>query len=231
MNVIAQTVWHLSRRAREKRAEIFRRCFTFDKTTKILDVGSENGTNINLVLGDLPILRENVFVADINAEAVTEAHKNFGFQPILLDETGKLPFADNFFDIVFCSSVIEHTTIPKEKLWQTKSGKEFREKSWQRQKEFAAELQRVGKQYFVQTPNKFFIIESHTWLPFLGYLPRRILLPALRLTNKFWVKSAEPDFNLLGASEMRELFPDAEIYREKKFGLTKSVTAIKPSNF
>jgi hypothetical protein len=79
----------------------------------------------------------------------------------------------------------------------------------------------------VQTPCKSFPIESHAWLPLVGYLSRKQFLPILKLSNRFWVKQAEPDFNLLGESEMKRLFPNAQIICEKKFGLTKSVMAIK----
>jgi hypothetical protein len=54
-----------------------------------------------------------------------------------------------------------------------------------------------------------------------------MFLPVLKMSNKFWVKQAEPDFNLLGRDEMKLLFPEATIISEKKYGLTKSVMAVK----
>jgi hypothetical protein len=41
------------------------------------------------------------------------------------------------------------------------------------------------------------------------------------------VKAAYPDFNLLDAGDMAELFPNSIIVKEKKFGMTKSVMAIR----
>jgi hypothetical protein len=64
-------------------------------------------------------------------------------------------------------------------------------------------------------------------LPLVGYLPREIFLPILKTSNRFWIKQAEPDFNLLSDNDMKKLFPAAEIVCERKFGLTKSVMAIK----
>ena len=49
-------------------------------------------------------------------------------------------------------SVIEHVTLPKSEVWTTRSGKEFRERSLAHQRAFAREIQRVGRQFFVQTP-------------------------------------------------------------------------------
>ncbi len=93
--------------------------------------------------------------------------------------------------------------------------------------EFAAEIRRLGKCYFVQTPCKSFPIESHTWLPLAGYLPRRVLLPLLRLSNSFWPKKTAPDWNLLSPAEMLVLFPDSEAVEERLMGLRKSIMAVK----
>lgn len=227
MNFLRRAVLQASTQARYKRAEIFRQNFTLSANTKILDLGSETGSNINSILANSSVRAENVFIADISAAAVERGRELYGFNPILLDETGKLPFADDFFDIVYCSSVIEHVTISKAEVWQPFSDKDFALKSFARQREFAAEIRRVGKQYFVQTPDKYFPIESHSWLPFVNLLPRRVLIPLLQTTNKFWVKQTEPDFNLFNFAEMQAMFPDAKIVRERKFGLTKSLMAIK----
>lgn len=227
MNPISKIVWKFSAEARKKRAQIFREFFSIDEHTKILDLGSNNGTNIFNVLQDTNYNPANVHIADIDKNAIEEGRRNYGFNAVLIDESGRLPFPEKFFDIVFCSSVIEHVTIVKSDVWSWKDGAQFKRESWKRQKEFAGEIVRLGKQYFVQTPCKTFPIESHTWLPIVGYLPRKQFLPILKLSNRFWVKQAEPDFNLLGEEDMEQLFPDAKIVCGKKYGLTKSVMAIK----
>lgn len=227
MNPISKIVWKFSAQARKKRAQIFRSYFSIDETTKILDLGSENGTNIFNVLQNTSYNPANVYIADINENAVEEGKRNYGFNAVLIDESGKLPFADKFFDIVYCSSVIEHVTVVKSDVWSWKDGNKFSAESFKHQKLFADEIVRLGKKYFVQTPSKNFPVESHTWLPIVGYLPRKQFLPVLKLSNRFWVKQAEPDFNLLDANDMKSLFPDAKIVREKKYGLTKSIMAIK----
>ncbi len=224
--MIKNLILNLSRKAREKRAEIFRQNFQIDSATKILDIGSETGANINFVLQGTNFKPENVFIADIDRDAIESGKKNFGFQSVLLDESGRLPFEDKYFDIVYCSSVIEHVTVGKNEMWEITEGKQFRELAWTKQKLFAEEIRRVGKKYFVQTPNRNFVIESHSWLPLVGSFPRPLFVKVIKSSNKVWIKKTIPDYNLLDKKQLKELFPDAEILAEKKFGMVKSIIAI-----
>jgi len=216
-----------SLRARERRARLFRSLFQLTKESRILDLGSERGDHIHSVLVGTPVLPENVYIADIDEVLINQGKEYYGFQPVLIPQRGRLPFDDDFFDVVYCSSVIEHVTVDKKDVWMIRSGKKFREVARTRQKEFAAEIMRLGKGYFVQTPYRFFPIESHSWLPFLGYLPRRLLMLKLRLINRFWVKRTNPDWYLLTSDDMKELFPDARILRERSMGLVKSLMAVR----
>ncbi len=227
MNPLKRIVLNMSVKARKQRAEVFRECFSLDENTKILDLGSENGSNIHNILQNTDVKNENVYIADIDDKLIATGEKNFGFKAVLISEDESLPFTDKYFDIVYCSSVIEHVTIAKSDLWNWKGDKKFKAEAFKRQIEFAVEVRRLGRQYFVQTPSKYFPIESHTWLPLVGYLPREMFLPVLKLSNKIWIKRTEPDFNLLNENEMQDLFPDSKIVGETKFGLMKSIMAIK----
>ena len=230
MNPIAGLARSFSKKARHRRASLFRTTFRLDENTKILDLGSETGSNIHSVLQGSPVKPENTYIADIDLDLVEKGKSTYGYVPVLISESDKLPFDAYFFDIVYCSSVIEHVAVPKDQVWSLYSGREFKKKALTRQKEFASEIQRLGKQYFVQTPYKHFPIESHTWLPFFSWLPRRVLIPVLKLTNLFWVKKTSPDWHLLDKSEMSSLFEGAKIVDERWFGLTKSIMAIKSMN-
>jgi len=215
-----------SEKSRARRAALFHQYLCPTQEDKILDLGSEDGSYI---AGIIPF-RKNVFIADINEEMLNRGRARYGFQTVLLDESGVLPFEDNYFDIIHCNSVIEHVTVDKGRQWSIQSQKEFAEVAFERQKQFANEIRRVGKKYFVQTPNKNFIFESHTWLPLVQFLPRPLLIKTIRLLNKWWVKKTSPDWNLLTIKQMKELFPDAVIVREKVLGLTKSLIAISQNN-
>lgn len=206
---------------------MFRATFHLDESTKILDLGSESGAHIHMVLQGTPVNPANVYIADIDPALIAQGNRRYGYVPVLISEAGRLPFDDGFFDIVYCSSVIEHVTVPKGEIWSLTSGKEFRRRALLRQKIFADEVRRLGKQYFVQTPYKHFPIESHTWLPLAAWLPRRLLLPLLRVTNRFWPKKTQPDWYLLNRRELAGLFEDATIVEETSLGLTKSIMAVK----
>ena len=118
----------------------------------------------------------------------------------------ELPFADSEFDIGYSNSVIEH--LPPDA-----------------REAYAREIQRVGRRWFVQTPNRGFPIEPHALLPFVHWLPRR----AGRALWRFGV-SGDPydEVRLLGVRELRQLFPDAVIIRERAGPLTKSLVAVGP---
>lgn len=227
MSFVTNLVAHLSQNARKRRAAIFQSYFQFEAETKILDLGSENGSNIARILANTAVAPHNVFVADIDESFVNEGHKKFGFTPIVISENGNLPFPDKFFDIVYCSSVLEHVTIPKHEVWNLSSNHLFKEKAWRKQKEFAREIRRVAKSYFVQTPNRWFVIESHSWLPFVGWMPRPAQIKLLKLSNQVWVKKTAPDWRLLTRRELGELFPEAQILDEKFALMTKSLMAVK----
>ena len=228
MTTLADMFVHASQRARSKRAAVFSKYFGWiGPQTRILDLGSEDGRNIHKVLAGFDVTPANVHIADIDGAAVQRGHEQFGYTPIVLGESEALPFEDRAFDVIYCSSVIEHVTVPKSQVWSIYSGRTFRRCAWTRQHAFASEIRRAAESYFVQTPNANFPVESHTWLPFVGYFPRPLQLATLGVTNRVWIKRTAPDWNLLRRRHMQELFPDAEIVNETVLGLVKSLMAIR----
>jgi 2-polyprenyl-3-methyl-5-hydroxy-6-metoxy-1,4-benzoquinol methylase len=120
-----------------------------------------------------------------------------------------LPFPDRAFDVGFSNSVIEH--VPPDK-----------------HRAFAAEIRRVAERYFVQTPNRWFPIEPHYQLPFFQFLPRRVRMFLNAHFSLGWQrKGSWEEITLLSARDLERLFPDAEIHRERVFGVTKSLMAVR----
>ncbi len=134
----------------------------------------------------------------------------------------KLPFPDRSFDLVFSNSVIEHVGDA------------------QSQAEFAAEVARVGRSYWVQTPNLRFPVEQHLMTPFVHWLPRtwqRVLVPRVTIwglltkcnteERRFYFDHFLNDIRLLDEAGVRRLFPDATIDHERFLGVTKSLIAAR----
>jgi len=131
----------------------------------------------------------------------------------------KLPYRDKAFDFVICNSVIEHMG------------------DYESQQALAAELRRVGKGYYVQTPNFWFPVEPHFLTCFLHWLPKRLLAKLVRWCsvwglvmkpNRSSIDSVLKEIKLLRKGQMADLFPDAKLGVERCFGLAKSFVAIKP---
>src|SRR3990167_8676582 len=222
--MLKQLISRYRQKARKKRAALFFKYLKPDETQKIVDLGSQDGAHIASIIP----FRKNVFIADINETYLNKGKEKYGFTPVLIPESGKIPFPDKFFDIVFCSSVIEHVTVDKKDVTLFSSNENFASISFQHQKEFANEIMRIGKKYFVQTPYRYFPIESHTWLPFfIIFLPRTWLISVIQFFNTWWIKSTIPDFNLLTIKQMKFLFPDAVIVTERSWGFIKSIMAVK----
>ncbi|HEY4451469.1 MAG TPA: class I SAM-dependent methyltransferase [Solirubrobacteraceae bacterium] len=119
------------------------------------------------------------------------------------DAADGLPFADGEFDLVYCSSVIEH--VPPA-----------------RRAAFAAEIRRVGRGWLVQTPAFSFPIEPHSLLPGAHWLPVWLRRPYWRLgAAGEWEQIA-----LLRRAEMERLFGPA---RAERIGpLAKSWVCVSP---
>jgi SAM-dependent methyltransferase len=102
------------------------------------------------------------------------------------DAAAGLPFAAGEFDLVYCSSVVEHVALA-------------------RRPAFAAEIRRVGRGWFVQSPAFSFPIEPHSLLPAAHWLP-------IGLRRPYWRLGAAGEWeeiSLLGRSEMERLFGPA----------------------
>lgn len=198
-----------------------------ESNSTILDLGGYNGKFFYNFKNIIEHLNLKIIIADIDEEALAIA-KERGFETLLLNDSGKINLSDKSVDIVFCNSVLEHVTLPKNKIWNAMDGEVFKKESEIHQKLFVEEIKRIGKKYFVQTPHVDFIIESHTWLPFVAKLSRRNLIKGIKFFNKFWIKKTSPDWNLLNEKQMGLLFSDAnEIITNKVWGFKKEIIAYK----
>jgi len=188
----------------------FVRDFGITAHTRVLDIG---GTSYNWALAPV---RPRLTLLNLPRarEAVPE-----GVDWVAADGCA-LPFGNGSFDVVFSNSVIEHlATIERQRL-------------------FAAEVARVGKRYCVQTPNRWFPVETHLLTPWVHYLPKRwqahlvrrwtvwAMLTGIQGERKhFYIEHYLADVRLLDRRELQALFPRATVIPERFLGLTKSLIA------
>lgn len=206
----------LSYRFRHNRVQLFTR-FVQEvskeegkKSLKILDVGGTlkywQTFGFPLAGHELTLLNISIPVDSINGN----------IQFIKGDARCMRQLEDQSFDIVFSNSVIEHLY------------------SWKGQNLMAREVKRVGKYYFIQTPNLYFPVEPHYILPYFQFFPlgvKKFLHSHFELTGKKYLRKPlskneslrkAREIKLLSKKQLKTLFDDCNLYAEKVLYLSKS---------
>lgn len=199
----------LSSRFRMKRMRRFIEAFTLTDDTSILDVGGDPA-----FWADLP------FAASITILNLSKPPIDSDRCWLVVADGRALPFPERSFDIASSNSVIEHLG------------------TFQDQTTFANEIRKVARAIWVQTPARSFPVEPHLTGLFIHYLPKPL---QKKLARRFTVwgyiaTDYERDIDiflketrLLTYREMKELFPDCVIMRERWLFLTKSYIAVRSS--
>jgi len=166
--------------------------------------------------GALPGFEGKIRITVMNLMRQESDEKNI--IPVVGDARDMSSFKDRQFDVVFSNSVIEHVG------------------TYEDQKRMAGEIRRVGRNYFIQTPNYYFPLEAHFLFPLFQFLPMQCKIFLLTHFNLGYYKKkhsrddalkAIREIRLLRMSDLKELFPDSVIVKEKLFGFTKSFMAYR----
>lgn len=138
---------------------------------------------------------------------------------VMVGDARNAGLADSSFDLAYSNSVIEHVG------------------EWPDQVALAAELRRIGKAVYCQTPNRWFPVEVHYLTLFLHWYPGllRNYWIARFFTGWGWLVSPDhtrvqqyyDSVRLLSFSQVKKLFPDCDIQKEKFLGMTKSLIAVR----
>ncbi len=159
-------------------------------------------------------LRADVDITVCNISEPEVKHPDLTF--VKADACDLQPFDDNQFDLAFSNSVIEHVG------------------NFERMRAMADEVRRVGRCYFIQTPNRRFPTDPHFPFPFFQFLPLALKATLLQWLPLAWVGrikerhralEAAGSVQLLNHKQFQTLFPKAKMYRERLLGLTKSFIA------
>ena len=192
---------------RRKRFEFFKSLITsLPRPLHILDVG---GTQTFWEI--MGFIRDDVKLTILNIEPTKATFPNG--TSIAGDARDMREFKDKEFEVVFSNAVIEHVG------------------SFDQQRKMAEEVQRIGKRYIVQTPNRYFPIEPHVLIPFFQFFPLGLkVFIATHTPNWGWKSSHIGELStirLMTEKELRSIFPGARVYKERFLGVTKSFTVYK----
>ena len=183
---------------------------------KIIDMGGTK-TYWKIIPGDI-LAKYNVHITLVNLPGSNHPIGDERFKYIEGDCCNLSFIDDDAFHIAHSNSVIEHVG------------------SWDRMTEFAQEVSRVAKSYFVQTPNFWFPVEPHCMIPIFHWLPRQVrVYLILKLNIGSWSRQNSVDSavrvidsaQLLNKRMFKELFKDASYITERFLFMPKSLIAIR----
>jgi ubiquinone/menaquinone biosynthesis C-methylase UbiE len=173
------------------------------ENSRVLDVGAEVDI---LATGELQFIdlypwKHRISAINISQEHISHIKKCYHKVDAVVGDACKLPWPDNYFDVVYSNAVIEHLG------------------SFEKQQKMASEIMRVGNQWFLTTPNRWYPFEFHMRLPFVTWLPGKGYLWAGRIVaynhvkKKYTFGSKRRDLRLMTARELKHCFPSSKIIK------------------
>lgn len=186
------------------------------ENTKLLDVGAETDPESKgqLQLIDTYHWKENVTAVNTSREHISTIRKSYPEVEAIVADACQLPLPDKHFDIVYSNAVIEHLG------------------DFEKQKQMAAEIMRVGKRWFVTTPNRWYPFEFHmrlplvTWLPFNGYLWAGRIVSYDHERRKYTVGRRWSDLRLMTVRELQKIFPNSKVVKQRVTFMAETLIVI-----
>ncbi len=202
--------------SRRRKLELFNELMRPTAQTRVLDVGAEIGADANegLNLIDVYPWRHNLSAINIRPEHVQSIRNRCAEVDARVGDSRQMPWPDKYFDIVYSNAVIEHVGRLED------------------QRKMAREIMRVGKRWFVTTPNRWYPFEFHlrlpfvTWLPWHGYMwfGRLVQYGHVQQRYVFGVKPQE--IRLLGVSGLKKCFPGSRIIKHRVTFMAETLVAV-----
>jgi SAM-dependent methyltransferase len=214
MDLWHRTIHALTRRFRERRGQFMVQHFPALRSLRICDLGGSNHFWEKLALNVPP---HHITIYNISADETQGIEgDDSGRIQVHLYDGRHIPVPDKAFDLLVCNSVLEHVPADQRAA-------------------LAAEMRRVAKSVFCQTPAKSFPLEPHFLLPFVHWLPRKLgfwlihvspwrLLsrPSEETIHEYWWGT-----RLLDRREIEALFPEDSVVAERVLGFTKSYYVVR----
>ncbi len=111
-NNILQRLWH------NKKITAFKNIVNNRNFGKILDVGCASGTLTNKISKVFP--KSEIIGVDVYKDAVRFGKKMYPHINFIKADAHRLPFENNFFDLIICYETIEHVKNPDKVLRELK---------------------------------------------------------------------------------------------------------------
>jgi hypothetical protein len=204
-------------RARARRWELLRQLFPDLETYRVLDLGGTADSWLRA-----PIQPRSVTVLNLHPDELTvgrEDERLPDWIDLVPGDACEPPvdLVQGEYDLAFSNSLIEHVggAVRRAMLAQV--------------------IRQVAPRYWVQTPYRYFPIEPHYLFPGFQFLPlaararlaRDWPLVHTRATDWEGGVSTALEVELMCMTEIRYLFPDAVVHRERFVGLPKSIIAVR----
>jgi methyltransferase family protein len=183
----------LSHRSRTKKFDLLSTVFEARPDDRILDVGASGEVFLRYTFEDVYPFPERIVAGGATLNEILNTRQFYPRPQYAVFDGCALPFPDKSFDLAFSNAVIEHILGDG------------------RQAKFAKEIMRVGKSWFVTTPNFWYPFESHYHLPLIQFMPRPLERQYNRMLGTHIPKGKVQDLGLLSARALRRLFPSSEI--------------------
>jgi SAM-dependent methyltransferase len=206
----------LSLISRTRKLELLNKTFHPTDQLLILDVGAEvnpRGDRTLQLIDSYP-WKNNITAVNLDPQHIDLIKQHYPEINAIVADGCELPWPDKYFDIVYSNAVIEHLG------------------DFERQKKMAEEIMRVGKQWFVTTPNRWYPFEFHMRLPFVTWIPGDVYLRIGNIISynhvrkKYMFGINHDGLRLMSAREMKNCFPDSKIISQRITFMAETLIAI-----
>ena len=169
---------------------------------KILNYIKDEDTIIDVGTTPVILKHENFFlnhykfkekITCLSNQNLDKLKSVFPFLKTIIGDGRNTNLPNNEFDISISNATIEHVG------------------NFENQKTFVSEMFRITKKkVIIVTPNRFYPIDTHTMLPFVHWLPKKIHRKILKFFNYDFLHKEE-NLNLIGTKDFLKICKELEI--------------------
>lgn len=205
----------LSQRSRRLKMGLLEDHLMLRGDERVLDIGSQVDQQSRQILERVEDQR-NITAINLLGDWLDEIRAAYPGIHVMRADACQLPFADKSFDLVYSNAVIEHVG------------------DLGAQQRMADEVRRVGKRWFITTPNRWFPFEFHVRMPLISWLPPRWMHKAARtwgynhVHHRYGPGNDYSDVHLMTARQLQRIFPDSLILKPRVTIWPETLIAVGP---